>query len=126
MLREQGHLVFPALSIPVENKDVFECPPAHVERLKELLAGVDKVIILGWRATEAEFLRILREGINGRDLDLMIVSGDTEGAQQTALNFNKSVPLSKKSHVTQIDSGFTGLLLRELEKLNAFLHQPSP
>ena len=52
-------VVFPALSIPVENKDEFSCPPTHVEALEKMLPTVTKMITIGWRATEAEFLNRL-------------------------------------------------------------------
>jgi hypothetical protein len=53
-------VLYPALSIPVEKKDEFSCPPDHITALEGLLPRVTKVITIGWRATEAEFLTRLK------------------------------------------------------------------
>jgi hypothetical protein len=47
MLKRGDTLLFPALSIPVENKDEFSCPQAHVKALEVALPKVTKVLIVG-------------------------------------------------------------------------------
>ena len=43
------------------NKNVFECPPSHVEMLGDLIPRVSKVLTIGWRANEQHFLQLLRK-----------------------------------------------------------------
>src|SRR5258708_19493212 len=85
MLREGNSWVFPAIAIPVENKDEFACPKSHVAKLEQLLRFVTKTITVGWRATEADFLRMLQSQLTGQP-ELMIVSGDHNGGEQTFPN----------------------------------------
>lgn len=74
-------VVFPALSIPVENKDEFSCPAEHVAALKELLPRMTKMITIGWRATEEDFLNMLQAStlakVSGirQPLELLVVTG---------------------------------------------------
>src|SRR5882724_8032071 len=88
MVLESGPIGLPALSIPVENKDEFNCPPEHVEELERCIPDVTKIITIGWRATEAEFLKKLKAPFTGLRCapELMIVSGDQQGAKETCDN----------------------------------------
>ncbi len=54
--------LFPAIAIPVQNKtdDTFACPRPHLNALLTLLPHVKKVLIIGWQAREAHFLKLLR------------------------------------------------------------------
>lgn len=54
----------------------------------------------------------------------MIVSGETRGAEETLTILTRPAPLNDR-RVHLIDTGFTGLLLRDLEKLEAFLREAS-
>jgi hypothetical protein len=107
--------VFPALAIPVEKKDEFSCPKDHVERLEHLLPSVTRVMTVGWRATEADFLEKLR--LMERGPNLMIVSGDEKGADETYANLRGA--MRRPSHRV-VKNGFTGLI-GKLEQLEEFL-----
>lgn len=103
---ENGFLLFPAISIPVEQKDEFSCPETHVRTLEQRLEEVDKIITVGWRATERDFLRMLHEKLP-RQSGLMIVSGDQEGASETRSHLtNSALPtkdatiIASKTHAT--------------------------
>jgi hypothetical protein len=117
MLREGDRLVFPALAIPVEKKDEFSCPSTHVQALKERLPKVTKILTIGWRATEAEFLGLLQSKLEGK-ADLMVVSGDKAGAAETSGNLSRSA-VQVHPH-TFVENGFTNLIL-ELGQLSVFL-----
>ncbi len=77
--RDPRKPLFPALAIPVENKqrDHYECPQEHWKVLEQSLPQVTKVLIIGWRATENDFLDTLVKGITKR-VRIMVVSGDPE------------------------------------------------
>jgi hypothetical protein len=54
---------YPAIAIPVQNKtdDTFACPRHHLKGLVEIFPSVTKILIVGWQAKEAHFLKLLRE-----------------------------------------------------------------
>jgi hypothetical protein len=49
----------PALSIPVEQKADYECPPNHMQTLVDFLPRVEGIITIGWRAMEDSFVKLL-------------------------------------------------------------------
>lgn len=77
--------LYPALAIPVENKNSFECPSSHVESLKELLPQVTKILTIGWRAKETHFLKML--GVTASNPPhLFTVSGSPNASKETHIN----------------------------------------
>jgi hypothetical protein len=55
------HDAYPALAIPLATKAEFECPASHVKALRAWLPNVDKVLVIGWRATERPFVELWHE-----------------------------------------------------------------
>jgi hypothetical protein len=112
-------VVFPAISIPVENKDEFSCPPDHVTALEGLLPHVTKMITIGWRATEDKFLKMLLdsmevtvEGIRNPIL-LLVVTGSKTGAEQTVANlaaYGVNQDIFQDPDRVRVTNGFTGLI----------------
>jgi hypothetical protein len=118
---EDGNVGFPALAIPVERKDVFSCPPEHLQVLADALPRVTKVITVGWRATEQHFLTMLKKPLTGLqgDVDLMVISGDDKGMRETVNNLAIGPPNSQRKRALRQD-GFSGLI-REIGHLESFL-----
>ena len=126
---DDGVVLYPALSIPVENKDTFSCPSGHVTVLERLLPTVTKMITIGWRGMEKDFLNMLLASrkviISGipKPVELLVVTGSKEGAEQTAKNLGdygvQNVQNPDRSRVT---TGFTGLI-NNLETLGTFLRK---
>jgi hypothetical protein len=116
MSEQDGRVVFPAISIPVQDKDEFTCPENHINALAEVLPQVTKVLTVGWRATEADFLRMIGSPLTGlpQASALMVVSGDQAGAAETALN------LKRFPGVISMVTGFTGLI-ENIDSLGVFL-----
>ena len=103
--------VMPAIAIPIENKNAFECPVEHVEVLKECLPRVTKMVTIGWRATENHFLRLLSEGLP-KISSLMVVSV----RQQEALEIGRKISPGR-SDFDAAPGGFTdSILSREIER----------
>lgn len=97
----------PAIAIPVEQKAEFACPSAHVDVLNECLEKVDRVLVLGWRATELDFLKMLRP-LRDRVRRWLFVNGSREAADD-ALNNLTRVGLNSLNGIQTPDCGFTGL-----------------
>jgi len=70
--------LYPAIAIPVERKDVFECPRDHLEALKTCLPLVTKVLIIGWRAMEYDFLTLLQDKLPRSGVSFFIVGKNQE------------------------------------------------
>jgi hypothetical protein len=126
---DTGAVLFPAISIPVENKDEFSCPPDHVTALRDLLPKVTKMITIGWRATEEDFLKMLLAsrsvtvaGIRN-PIELLVVTGSKDGAAQTVKNlaaYGLSQDLYQDPDRVRVTDGFTGLI-NNLQTLGLFL-----
>jgi SIR2-like protein len=87
----------PAIAIPVEKKTDFECPQSHLNELKRLLPQVDRLLLIGWRATEDHFLTLLRDNLKGPLLAQVVA-----GAENEARNIARSLQ----------DGPFSGLTVR--------------
>lgn len=112
VILEDGNVGYPALAIPVEKKtNEFSCPSTHVEVLGNLIGNVTKIITIGWRATEERFLKMLNDRLIGlkNDVDLMIVSGDEKGANETLGNLRIGSPTTDRKRM-RMPEGFTGLI----------------
>jgi len=84
--------LFPAIAIPVLRKNEFECPSSHLDALKDMIPLVDRLLIIGWRATEEHFLKLLTSGLNNdrHSLRCMVVAESMKSAQLTIDNLNKA------------------------------------
>jgi len=126
---DNGVVLYPALSIPVAKKDEFSCPPAHVAALEGKLPMVTKMITIGWRATEAEFLakiqlsRAVRTAGVRPVLSLLVVSGSKQGAEETLKNvtpyrgaYDPYIKIDR-----EVSTGFSGLITEDVATLRDFL-----
>src|SRR6267143_2151055 len=103
----EGKLVFPAVAIPVERKSAFECPDEHLQALTDILPQVNKILTIGWRATEQHFFEMLRTHLRQR-VSVMSVSGNRSEAEATISNLLKAV--SNPQELIPAYSGFTDLI----------------
>jgi hypothetical protein len=113
-----GRPSFPAIAIPVEKKQVFQCPTQMIDEVAKLLPTVTRVLIIGWRGTEEHFLNLLKGHLKPSAVSGCIVAGDHTGAEETkrniyrALKTNALVPNPRLEH-----AGFTQFILgRQLEQ----------
>ncbi len=85
----QGHpigksndmVLFPALAIPVETKNSYECPDEHLKCLQEHLPRITQIIMVGWRGTEQHFLASLKD-LLPEEVPVCVVAGKREGAEE--------------------------------------------
>jgi hypothetical protein len=77
------------LAIPVETKNDFECPAEHLAVLREFVPKVTKILIVGWRATEAHFLKLLVDNLKMDGVRIMAVSGGLHEAGLIRMNLQK-------------------------------------
>lgn len=103
--------VFPAIAIPVQSKTTFECPQEHVECLKGLLPKVNKILVIGWRATEELFLNLLAELLPGRVL-IYIVAGSEEDAKRVAALLQRRLLVQRYLDIQIDEGGFTDFVIQ--------------
>lgn len=96
-----GMALYPAIAIPVTEKQAFECPLDHVEELKKLIPRVTKVITIGWRGMEGHFLNLLR-GLP--PAHFVTVAGSVDEATET-LDRLRSLSVPVRFH--ELFAGFT-------------------
>jgi hypothetical protein len=83
----EGRRVYPAIALPVETKSEFECPSDHLNYLKSDIPNVTKLLVIGWRATEAHFLDLWRQQPPVARLSkVAIVAGGSGEAQRVQDN----------------------------------------
>jgi hypothetical protein len=87
-----GRPIFPAIAIPVQTKsdDYFECPADHLAYLVKMLDKVKKILIIGWQAKEAHFLRMLQNKLPMLQ-QVMVVGASTSDAEATFGHFSKEI-----------------------------------
>jgi len=79
--------LFPAIAVPVRNERDFECPPDHLDTLREFLPKVDTLLLIGWSATQTAFLDLLKENLR-QQVRGLIVAESTEEAARVAYSMN--------------------------------------
>jgi len=105
--------IFPAIAIPVQTKsdEYFECPSAHRHYLVEMLPHITKILVIGWQAKEAHFLRMLRSSLP-RLSHVMVVGGNESDARGTLKYFMSEIGLSIPN-ATVGQGGFTSFVVNQ-------------
>jgi len=107
--KEGNVTVFPAIAIPVENKNDFECPPEHLQALECFIPRVTKILLVGWRATDTPFLELLRKKLSA-PAQGMVVTGSSEEA--TGIGQRLSQLGIFKENFEAVGSGFTNFVIK--------------
>ena len=115
----------PALAVPMEAKTAFECPSSHLQLLREDLASVRRVLIVGWRAAEPHVVKLLY-GSNAKPgltsgFSSLIVSGGQEDAEQVMTNLGGVIERSPTHWRLVEPGGFKDLLPNRREHLDGLL-----
>jgi hypothetical protein len=102
----------PAIAIPVEKKAYFECPKEHLRELERMLPQVDRLLLIGWRATEDHFLELIDKHLK-RPFTAQIVTGSNTDAQDIADRL-KTRPFSKFAVRWELAGfGFTDYIINQ-------------
>lgn len=115
-----GHRVwndfyYPAMTIPVEGKAGFSCPPDHVSALEEFLPTCENVLIVGVSGKDADLLTLLKDHLPRCRTVFLI--GHTEGATKEAVSRFFKVPQLAAAGGNFFDEGFSTFVRKQqLEK----------
>ncbi len=90
----------PAIAIPLQNKteETFVWPPNHLTQLQEFLPSVTRILIIGWRAKEAHFSKLLK-GSLPKVRQVMVVGSGSLDAAKTLEHFAESTALVERASI---------------------------
>ncbi|MDO8269122.1 MAG: hypothetical protein Q7T54_00435 [Candidatus Levybacteria bacterium] len=77
---ERDALLFPAVAIPVANKEVYICPEDHLQNLHVALAKTDRILIIGWSAGDPNLIQILEQNIKKQTKVLIVTRSEESGS----------------------------------------------
>jgi len=100
-----GRPAFPAIAVPVEQKGAFQCPKYMIEDLTSALPHVTKILVIGWRATEAHFLDLLKRSLKP-GVYLSIVAGNQTQAEEIKVRIHRALVNNPPSSSAE-PTGFT-------------------
>jgi hypothetical protein len=66
-----GEPYVPAIAVPLESKQDWECPTWHIEHLASIMPEISRILSIGWRATDWPFLQILQGARNVKRVDVV-------------------------------------------------------
>src|SRR5262245_58717050 len=105
--------VCPAIAIPFESKEDFECPRSHLRELVKCIPEITKLLIIGWYATDAyPFLKRL-SGLQA-NLRVHIVCGNSTQGDGVVTRM-KTIPVDGVYSVE--DAGFSQFIRSENAKV---------
>jgi hypothetical protein len=107
--------MFPAIAIPLERKRDFECPKSHLDHLDAMLARTQKILFVGWRATDEPFLDLLRKWLTPAHVACVVAGGNNDTRE--IVSRLKAAGINVRSF--HIDGGFSDFVLSR--QLDAFL-----
>jgi hypothetical protein len=99
----------PALSIPVEHKPGYECPAEHIQALEEILPTVTKVLVIGWRAADEPFLKLMAEKMVQVDRMMIVSSGETKANE--IISRIRSAGVAAQQYLSAKGGGFSQAIL---------------
>jgi hypothetical protein len=109
---------YPAISVPVEGKYQFVCPPDHVDALRSFLRSCQNFLIIGISGRDEDLVDLLKENITDCAA-VGIVEGSPNAAEEVARRFEHLVPQFRKAKerkkYMEGFSGFTTAIGRSLE-----------
>lgn len=103
-----GRIFYPALSIPEGGKELFSCPPSHLETLTAVLPNCQDFLVIGFSGLDTHVLRLLKtvRAVN----NFAIVNGSGQAAAETLGRFAQQNGLFNRGVCLASDSGFTAFL----------------
>jgi hypothetical protein len=104
-----GRMHYPAIALPIESYKEFECPANHLKRLEQCLRDTRAIVIIGWRATEKPFLRLMADKIPQRERPMKVVMVDVS-TKNDALENMKASGVAINAEVDYFDVGFSNFI----------------
>ncbi len=108
-------LLYPALALPTRSKSSFVLPQGHFEMLERAVRGMDRLLVIGWRAQDDDFLDVLSRA--GQPIDGVVVTSHADSAESVVRTLRERMPALS---ATPDGTGFSGFV-GSADGLTAFL-----
>jgi hypothetical protein len=82
--------LYPAVAIPLSNKQYFICPQEHINSMIESFKNTDRILIVGWRAGDTRLLETMKEYLSP-NVKITIVSSEPKSALEVKQNLSKFI-----------------------------------
>lgn len=101
---QEEYVLFPAIAIPISEKEVYICPQSHIEELKKTVEATDRILIIGWRAGDPNLIKILEEHVI-KPVKVSIVSSSQASGEEVKRKLEHihflTLEISKKRGFTE-------------------------
>jgi hypothetical protein len=119
--KDFGWGYIPAIAVPVQTKQTFECPEAHCDELEKYLPRVTKILTIGWRGLEEHFIKMLNVHLSGVR-SLMAVSKGDAGNIAAQLRSRFTNKAGEHLKLTPFEEGFSNFI-NQPQVLRQFLQE---
>lgn len=111
---KEGTAAFvPAVAIPLERKSDFECPQEQMRALQQCVPEVTRLLVVGWRAADDHFVKLLADGLPDRVRGMVVAGGETM-AREVVQRLTRRV----RGDFVATNGGFSEFIIRrEVERL---------
>lgn len=89
--------LYPAIAIPLPKKHAFVCPNSHIVKLENALQQTDRILIIGWRGGDENFIKLMEKNIK-QSVSLTIVSNSDKGINEARKNLIDIENISSYKH----------------------------
>jgi len=119
---------YPSVLLPFKDKDEFLMPNSHTALLGYSLKDVEDILIIGWKGTEANFQRFIKQRIGDKKVNITMVSQkdrllETEMQQSFPnANIKHHIDFDTRGYAPDLElSSFTGFI-KDSSKENIFFN----
>ena len=81
------YFLYPAVLLPLSDKESFICPEKHKLELDKSLEFIDRILVIGWKAQDMHLINIMEEKIK-RPVFITIVAGKEDEIKEIRNRFN--------------------------------------
>jgi SIR2-like protein len=111
LFADSGTTLMPAIAIPVQSKQHFECPDPHLNLLRERLPEVRRILIIGWRGMDQHFVTLLREGVH-ESARVQVVCNGSQDSEEVAERLRAAGVRASKWEI--LGHGFSGYVVERV------------
>lgn len=100
-----GLAKFPAIAVPLTDKEEFVCPPIHTQQIKVMLSNAEKILIIGWKAGDKILVELMKHNI-AKQIPVTIVTESKKSSEEVMDNLKHIDKLT----FNLVNEGFSGFI----------------
>ncbi|MFA6601432.1 MAG: hypothetical protein WCT02_01020 [Candidatus Paceibacterota bacterium] len=102
----EAYAKFPAIAVPLQEKQEHICPQKHFSVLETSIQNADRILIIGWRAADKYFIDILNKNLRNK-VDITCVAESSKSVHEIQ---NNLIRLNMIKKFNLVSSGFSGFV----------------